>query len=116
MSDSFRKQKLGTHIFITYLIGVVIVVMLIYFHWLLGLVMALILVASFMFSLNKERAIYEETERYIKALSHRIKKVGEEALLDMPFGIILYDEDFKVEWSNPYMNQYAENDTLVGSS
>ncbi|HLR74446.1 MAG TPA: DHH family phosphoesterase, partial [Virgibacillus sp.] len=40
--------------------------------------------------------------------------VGEEALLEMPIGIILFDDDYKIEWSNPYMNQFGEADSLVG--
>src|SRR5699024_11989685 len=47
---------------------------------------------------------------------HRIKKVGEEALLEMPIGIILYSDDYQVEWANPYMNKFTEDDTIVGKS
>ncbi len=57
-----------------------------------------------------------ETEEYISTLSHRVKKVGEEALLEMPFGIILYNEEFMVEWTNPYMSKFFEEDTLAGKS
>src|SRR5690625_2041049 len=34
----------------------------------------------------------------------------------MPIGIILYSEDFEVEWSNPFMNQFTEDETYVGKS
>src|SRR5690625_1802659 len=32
----------------------------------------------------------------------------------MPIGIILYSEDFEVAWSNPFMNQFTEDETYVG--
>ena len=57
----------------------------------------------------------DQTEAYISSLSHRIKRVGEEALLEMPFGIILYNDHYKIDWANPYMNQYSE-ESLVGES
>src|SRR5699024_5756760 len=57
-----------------------------------------------------------EKEKYIASLSYRIKKVGEEAFLEMPIGIILLDDDYYIEWSNPYMNQFAAEDTWLGQS
>lgn len=49
-------------------------------------------------------------------LSHRVRKVGEEALLEMPVGILLYNESFEIEWVNPYLNQFVKEGTFVGKS
>src|SRR5699024_7596480 len=38
----------------------------------------------------------------------------EEALLEMPIGIILYNDDYIIEWANPYMNKVTKEETLVG--
>src|SRR5690625_7670569 len=92
-----------------------------YFAWIhlvlsvgTGIIMTVLLVASFYYSVRTEKTIMNETEKYISTLSHRIKKVGEEALLEMPIGIVLFSEDYNVEWTNPYMNQLGEENKLVG--
>ncbi|MGM8212846.1 DHH family phosphoesterase [Virgibacillus sp. W0430] len=114
MSNRTKKQMLGGHITILYVLSAILLIMLWYFQWLLGIGMTIILLTSFLYSLKKEQKLHEETEAYIATLSYRVKKVGEEALLEMPFGIILYDEDYKIEWTNPYMNQFSEAPSLVG--
>src|SRR5699024_8947715 len=73
-------------------------------------------IASFYYSLRKEKTLYNEMETYITQLSHRLDQVGKEVLLEMPIGIILYNDDYEIEWSNSYMNQFGENNKLIGAS
>src|SRR5690625_4260085 len=78
--------------------------------------MTLFLVSSFYYSLRTERKILNAKEEYISTLSHRLEKVGAETLLEMPIGIILFNEEYQVEWVNPYMNEFISEETLVGQS
>lgn len=82
----------------------------------IGAAMTVVLGLSFWIMLQKEERRRRLTEKYIATLSYRVKKVSEEALLKMPFGIVLYSDDYEVEWSNPFMNQFSEEDTFVGDS
>src|SRR5699024_3968548 len=116
MPDVQKKQQLGRHLWAIYGLSIGLVAVIWYYQWMLGVIMALILAASFYYSWRTEQILYHDTEQYIAALSHRIKKVGEEALLEMPIGIILFDDDYYVEWANPYMNRFASEDSWVGQS
>lgn len=58
----------------------------------------------------------KETEDYISTLSYRVKKVGEEALMEMPIGIMLINDDYYIEWTNPFVASCFLEDTLVGRS
>lgn len=78
--------------------------------------MTVLLGISIYYSVRAEQYLINETEEYISTLSYRVKKVGEEALLEMPIGIILFSEDYTVEWANPYINDFVKLDTLVGQS
>jgi c-di-AMP phosphodiesterase-like protein len=49
-------------------------------------------------------------------LSHRLKKVGEEALMEMPIGIMLFNDEYQIEWTNPFLASCLGEDTLVGRS
>ncbi|MFC2948744.1 DHH family phosphoesterase [Virgibacillus sediminis] len=117
MPDLQKKPTLSSHLWIIYLLAIILLGVIWYFQWMLGIIMTLLLAASIYYSIRTERMLLNETEEYISTLSHRIKKVGEEALLEMPIGIILYNDNFTIEWANPYMNKFAEEeDTLVGES
>jgi len=61
-----------------------------------------------------EEQTYIETEKHIESLSYRMKKVGEEALLELPIAIILFNEKQIIEWANPYAVNIFEKETLIG--
>jgi cyclic-di-AMP phosphodiesterase len=115
MSDKQKRPKLRTHVWVIYLLSIILLSVTWYFQWILGIMMTILLAVSLYYSIRSEQALQDEAEKYITTLSYRIKKVGEEALLEMPFGIILFSEDYKIEWANPYMNQFDDG-TLVGDS
>ncbi|MED4794113.1 DHH family phosphoesterase, partial [Priestia megaterium] len=52
----------------------------------------------------------------ISMLSHRLKKVGEEALMEMPIGLMLFNDEYQIEWTNPFLASCLGEDTLVGRS
>ncbi|CAM3941379.1 DHH family phosphoesterase [Mesobacillus zeae] len=79
----------------------------------IGFVITAILI-YFLFQVNFK--FRKETEEYISTLSYRVKKVGEEALMEMPIGIMLINDDYFVEWTNPFMASCFQEDTLVGRS
>src|SRR5690625_703319 len=116
MPNLQKKPTLSRHLWIIYLLSIVLLGVIWYFQWKLGLIMTLFMVVSFYYSIRTEKTIIHETEKYITTLSHRLKKVGEEALLEMPIGIILFSEDYQIEWTNTYMNQFSEEDSLIGKS
>ncbi|TQR20135.1 DHH family phosphoesterase [Psychrobacillus vulpis] len=81
---------------------------------LVGLLFALLVVGVSIYAWILEQRVYEETEKHIETLSYRMKKVGEEALLEMPIGIILINDQYTIEWANPYMTQKLPFDTIIG--
>ncbi|WP_029265862.1 DHH family phosphoesterase [Virgibacillus alimentarius] len=116
MSDVKKKPTFSSHLWMIYILSIILLGLIWYFEWKLGIVMTILLAVSFYYSIRTEQTLINETEKYISTLSHRIKKVGEEALLEMPIGILLFSEEYKIEWANPYMNRFAADDTLVGNS
>ena len=81
---------------------------------LVGLLFALLVIGVSIYAWILEQRVYEETERHIETLSYRMKKVGEEALLEMPIGILLINDQYVIEWANPYMMQKLPFDTIIG--
>ena len=116
MPDMQNKSKLSRHLWMIYILSIILLGFIWYFQWMIGLVMTVVLVGSFYYSVQTEKMLMNEKEEYISTLSHRVRKVGEEALLEMPIGIVLFNEVYQIEWANPYMNRFANEDTLVGKS
>lgn len=116
MYNPERKRVLNNHLFIIYLLAIILVSIVCYYQWILGLVLAVCVIASFYYTFQREKRILNSTKSYISTLSHRLEKVGAEALLEMPIGIVLYNNEFEIEWINPYMNAFSEESILVGKS
>ncbi|KGX89247.1 DHH family phosphoesterase [Pontibacillus marinus] len=116
MPNFFKKPTLSSHLWVIYTLSVLLLFLIFYYEWKLGFVMASFLIASIYYSVRTEKHLINETEEYISTLSYRVKKVGEEALMEMPIGIVLFSEDYNIEWANPYMNKFFPQDTLVGES
>lgn len=89
---------------------------LFYFHWLFGLIGFLTVGFTLYYVIWSQRSLYQELGQYISNLSYRVKKVGEEALMQMPIGIMLIDEEGKIEWSNRFLASCFKEQTLVGRS
>lgn len=100
------------------LIGVVVIflIFLAYYKWLIALLGLPFVFGLFYVILRIEYNNKKETEKYISTLSYRLKKVGEEALLEMPIGIMLINDDYYIEWTNPFMSSCFREDTVVGRS
>ncbi|MBM7693555.1 c-di-AMP phosphodiesterase-like protein [Peribacillus deserti] len=87
-----------------------------FYQWMIAAAAAIIMAVVFYIILQIEYKTRQETEEYISTLSYRLKKVGEEALLEMPIGIMLINDDFFIEWTNPFMSSCFNEDTLAGRS
>ncbi|MBS4189853.1 DHH family phosphoesterase [Bacillus sp. FJAT-49705] len=100
------------------LIGILVVLLgvLAYYNWIFSLIGVLLAVLPFYFIFKMDYIQKKKTEEYISTLSYRVKKVGEEALLEMPIGIMLINDDYYIEWTNPFLTSCFDEDTLVGRS
>ncbi|WP_102264736.1 DHH family phosphoesterase [Mesobacillus jeotgali] len=97
-------------------VTLVLIGFLSYYNWIIGAAGFILtgLLIYLIFQVNHK--IRQETEEYISTLSYRVKKVGEEALMEMPIGIMLINEDYYIEWTNPFIAASFNEDSLVGKS
>ncbi|MDP4169717.1 MAG: DHH family phosphoesterase [Bacillota bacterium] len=100
------------------LMGVTLVLLgvLSLYNWIItvaGLLLMILPIYYMVILDNKQR---EEVEEYISTLSYRVKRVGEEALMGMPIGIMLINDEYYIQWTNPFLASCFDEDTLVGRS
>ncbi|MEH7386154.1 DHH family phosphoesterase [Bacillus sp. JJ1521] len=116
MPDFYKRKLFRYPLYALLVITSIFSAILIYFQWVIGLACFLLLgfIVYFLYKANSH--LKKEMEHYISTLSYRLKKVGEEALMEMPIGILLYNEEFQVEWANAYLSNCLDADSLVGRS
>ncbi|MFD3271064.1 DHH family phosphoesterase [Paenibacillus dendritiformis] len=102
------------HIIWTFVLLVVVTSVLAYYNWMVGLLAFAGIAALAVASLAAEHKFRQETELYLTTLGLRVKRAGESAIVDLPYGILLYSENRVVEWHNAYVAQLVEQDGLVG--
>lgn len=116
MNPFFRKRAIRYSLIGLLPLGIIAALLLFLNNFWLGLIFStlfLIIVGS---AWKIEDDTYRSTEKHIETLSHRVKKVGEEALLELPIGIMLINDEQKVEWANSFAANIFEVDSLIGQS
>ncbi|WP_223702766.1 DHH family phosphoesterase [Sutcliffiella deserti] len=116
MPNYFEKINFRYPFYTLFLIAFIQFIVIMFFRWEVGLASFLFLGLVVYFYMKVERAAKKEMEAYISTLSYRLKKVGEEALMEMPIGIMLYNDDYQIEWTNPFLASCFHEETLVGRS
>src|SRR5690606_32869538 len=116
MPDFYKRKLFRYPLYALLVITSIFSAILVYFQWVIGLASFLLLGLITYYLYKANSLLKKEMEHYISTLSYRLKKVGEEALMEMPIGILLYNDEFQVEWANAYLSNCLDADTLVGRS
>lgn len=114
MPNSIKKRWRSTPFILFLVLSIAMMAVIAYYQWVFGVIAFLFMGIIVYYLLRYELNLYEEMEEYISTLSHRVKKVGDEALLEMPIGILLYNDEHQIEWSNHYLADVLNEETLIG--
>ncbi len=114
MTSSFRKRAIRYPLVFLSILGVMAAVLLLLSQFWLGLLFTILFPMAIVIAWKIEEQTYVETEKHIETLSFRMKKVGEEALLELPIGIILINEKNIIEWTNPYVVKMFNSESPIG--
>lgn len=113
----FGSQALKASLSITFIAHVLITILSFILNIWLGLIMVAIFLISWFFAYRFFNQYDDQLNEYINNLSYRIKRGEQEAIIKMPMGIILYNDEFEIQWINPYIhNHVTENKSLIGDS
>lgn len=83
----------------------------------LGLLLLLIFIVSWILMRYFLEQYEEKLATYISRLTYRIKRSEQEAMIKMPLGIILYNNQYEINWINPYLqSQLNTKESLLGKA
>ncbi|MBD2847997.1 DHH family phosphoesterase [Paenibacillus sp. IB182496] len=108
------KRWHGMHHVWAFVLLVALTIALTFYQWALGLVGLLLTLAVGALSYVAERAFRRDLKAYMSTLTYRVKKAGSEVITDLPFGIVLYNEDKIVQWHNPFVSEIMGRESVVG--
>ena len=109
-----RNRLLRIPLIIISILAILTASLFFYFNLIVGFIYVIIATGAIAYAWHIEKKVFEQTEQHIETLSFRMKKVGEEAFFELPIGILLFDDQYKIEWANPFVNQMLNVDSLVG--
>ncbi|SOC39370.1 DHH family phosphoesterase [Ureibacillus acetophenoni] len=112
--DTYKKRPIRHPLLYLSIIGLLAVILLLTWNIWIGIIVAIVMAIGIVYAWTVEKKTFENIEKYIESLSHRLKKVGEEALLEMPIGILLINDKYHIEWANPFMLNILNVDSLLG--
>lgn len=110
----FRNRSIRYPLFFLSILSLLAVIAIGIWNIWFGVIYAIVVIVILSYAWRMEHITYTETEKHIESISFRMKDVGEEALLQMPIGILLINDDYIIEWANPYMQQMLKLDSLNG--
>ncbi|MCK8617902.1 DHH family phosphoesterase [Fructobacillus sp. M158] len=87
----------------------------IFVNWIFGLVWLLLLVLMAAALVRQLIFASQDSESYLEELTYRVKTGQQEAVLQMPVGIILFG-DQRVVWVNPYIQELLGDRDIIGSN
>lgn len=106
----------GMPMVISLAFSILLIGLLSFNHWVYGVAGLIVLAGIAYLLFQSERRFRQDLTDYISTLTHRIKKAGNEVIHQLPIGIVLYDEEFNIEWHNPYISQMLQQEGLIGVS
>nr|WP_150960426.1 DHH family phosphoesterase [Aneurinibacillus sp. XH2] len=110
------KRWHGLHMVWTFILVLILIVVLSFYQWVAGLIALVPFAVLVWYSWKAEKAFRKDLYVYLATLTHRIKKAGKEVTNDLPIGIILYNEEQKIEWHNPFVSTMLEEESVIGES
>ncbi|QHW32218.1 hypothetical protein GZH47_16355 [Paenibacillus rhizovicinus] len=110
------KRWHGMHHLWAFVLMLLMTITLATYDWKLGVIGLVLSGAIGVYSVMAERAFRRDLKMYLGTLSYRVKKAGHEIISDLPFGIILYNEDKAIEWHNAFVTNMLERESVVGES
>ena len=60
----------------------------------------------------KQNAYQEQKLQLWNSISYRVKRAGETSFNEMPLGIILFNDEFVIEWANNYAKKIFESELV----
>lgn len=116
ISQFLNDRRSRWTVFYLLTMTVMSVVVAFLFNWVIGLVLLVLGIIALAMIFTLWQSLANQAREYADDLTYDVHQSQEEALLDMPIGIIILNQRNVVKWINPYLAHYFKDQLLVGES
>lgn len=113
LPDFFQNKRLTLLAIWVTVMAVIGTVLAFKANMVVGIVWVIIILCALVFVFNTLKIIGSDTQKYIAGLSYRVNRGEQEAIIQMPLGVILYNEEFEIDWVNPFIQRISEQANLM---
>ena len=106
MMGQINRTIRSKFVYIIYVLSVIAIIVLLFESWLIGSIFLLLFIILFIYDVREERKIRKKRIEDMLQLSLQVEKAGKEVFLNLPIGIILYNDAYEIEWINPYLRRF----------
>src|SRR5690625_713392 len=93
----------------------IISLVMFFYNYLFALVHLIVIIVSAFILYQLLSKLDEQCRDYFKQLTYRVNEAGKKLFFTMPIGVLIYTEDYHIEWSNPYLLNLSGSHNLIGS-
>ncbi|WP_180993598.1 DHH family phosphoesterase [Fructilactobacillus sanfranciscensis] len=108
-----RLRSISLFIAVSLILGLVIAFL---YNMLVGCVLLVMACAGLAYTIKNLNIVEENANNYLTDLSYLISRGEQEALLEMPIGVLLLDRAKRISWVNPYLQPYFEGKKVIQHS
>lgn len=112
--EFLQNQRLRGIAFMTAGLAILGIVLSFLLNWIFGLVILVLVGVGMLMVFNTMAEIGADTAQYISDLSYRIQQGEQESLIRMPPGVMILGDNQQVEWLNPYLQRYFDDQNVLG--
>ncbi len=109
----WQDTHLRTITLASFLLDVISVIVAFMIAPLLAIILLLLLITIFGVSVYVMETIMQRTHDYVSDLSYRAKVGEQEAVIQMPVGVIIYNKDYRIQWVNPFIQHIIGDDNII---
>jgi c-di-AMP phosphodiesterase-like protein len=113
MPKFLMRRWHGYHVIALFAVATVFIGILTYYQWMFGVFGLIVLGTLSLYTFQAKVSFEKGLEEYISTLTYRVNKAGEEAVTKLPFGMLLYNQEHSIQWSNPFMSNLM-TDPIIG--
>lgn len=98
------------------IVALMLLSVLFYYQWIVGTIATIIVILASIYIIIGEKKLVEEMQTFVENITYQIDEAGDEVFFRLPIGIIVYNDAYKIEWFNPYVQTLFPEQSLTNQS
>ncbi|MEH7347616.1 DHH family phosphoesterase [Gottfriedia acidiceleris] len=114
MQDFHKKQMFLIPVYLLTALSVFLIGTVVYIQPKIGIIFIVIFLCVIFLVVKLEIKYRYVLDMYIESIMSRVKNLSNEAITEMPIGVLLYDREYHIEWGNQYILNILDDRSLIG--